>query len=126
MLEYGSQQTAKAKKLSEVTPYSNLAEYIEFVSFLNRRQVEKSVKTIAESVVFIDLNYIFLTNNKFDIKPAMLQRYLECGTWIRQIRMAAKQNKKKMSVDPYTFLKGVKDKKTKIFTKYNNILKEIV
>jgi len=31
-----------------------------------------------------------------------------------------------MSVDPYTFVKGVKDKKAKIFTKYNNILKEIV
>ena len=31
-----------------------------------------------------------------------------------------------MSVDPYTFLKGVKDKKLKIFIKYNKILKEII
>jgi len=31
-----------------------------------------------------------------------------------------------MSVDPHTFLKGVKDKKAKIFTKYNKILKEII
>lgn len=31
-----------------------------------------------------------------------------------------------MSVDPYVFMKGVKEKKTKIFQKYNRILKQIV
>ena len=53
-LEYGHQQTAKARELSQVTPYANLAEYIEFINFLNRREVEKSIADIATNVVFID------------------------------------------------------------------------
>jgi len=31
-----------------------------------------------------------------------------------------------MAVDPYSFLKGVKEKKIKIYQKYNKIIKEIV
>jgi hypothetical protein len=37
MLEYGYEQTIKAKKLNELTPYTNLAEYIDFINFLNKR-----------------------------------------------------------------------------------------
>ena len=56
----------------------------------------------------------------------MMKRYLQCGTWIKLIRQSAIENKKRVSVDPYIFMKGVKEKKAKIYQKYNRILKEIV
>jgi uncharacterized protein YdcH (DUF465 family) len=64
--------------------------------------------------------------NRYEIKFALLQRYLESGTWIKKIRASAAENKQKTAVDPFMFLKGVKDKRAKIFAKYNKILKEII
>jgi hypothetical protein len=125
-LEAGHQQTLKARQLSSITPYNNLAEYIEFINFLNRREVEKSIADIARNVVFIDENVQLLQRQHWSVSYATLQRYLQCGTWIKLIRTAAVENKKRVSVDPYTFMKGVKDKKGRIFQKYNRILKEIV
>jgi hypothetical protein len=55
-----------------------------------------------------------------------MQRFLESGTWIKTIRASANENNKRIVVDPYIFLKGVKDKKAKILAKYNKILKEII
>lgn len=125
-MDYGQQQTVKVRELSEVTPYTNLAEYLDFIDFLNRREVEKSIANIAEKVVFIEKNVSFLRKNNHELPVMLLHKYLECGTWIKRIRAAALENKKKINVDPYTFLKGVKEKKGKIFIKYNKMLKEII
>lgn len=103
-----------------------MAEYIEFINFLNRREVEKSIAKIAESVVFVDLNVQLLQKYQYQLSAPLRHRYLECGIWIKRIRSAALENKKKVVVDPYSFLKGVKDKKAKIFVKYNKMLKEII
>mgnify|MGYP006897437407 CR=1 FL=1 len=77
-------------------------------------------------MVFIDTNVKFLQGHHVPIGYAMFQRYLQCGTWIKRIRAAATENKKRVTVDPYTFIRGVKEKKGKIFLKYNKILKEII
>jgi len=85
--------------------------------------VEKSIVDIAKNVVFIDQSVLFLHRNNHRLGYTVMQRYLQCGTWIKLIRQAAVENKKRVSVDPYIFMKGVKEKKAKIFQKYNRILK---
>jgi len=85
--------------------------------------VEKSIYTIAQNVIFINQNISLLQTNKRSIKYSMMSKYLECGIWIKTIRAAANENKKKLIVDPYSFLKGVKEKKSKIYQKYNKMLK---
>jgi hypothetical protein len=56
----------------------------------------------------------------------VIHRYLESGTWIKILRNASFENKKKINVDPSIFMKGIKDKKTVILQKYQKILKDII
>jgi hypothetical protein len=48
-----------------VTKYTNIAEYIAFITLLNKREAEKSIHKIAENVLVINSNMSFLEDNLY-------------------------------------------------------------
>ena len=52
--------------------------------------------------------------------------YLECKSWIKQLRNIALENQKKVLLDPEMFIKGIEEKKFNIYQKYFKILKDVI
>ena len=60
LLDIGYEETVKAQKLNEISPYSTIAEYVNFVTLLNTRSVDKSIEKIATNAIVIRDNWQFL------------------------------------------------------------------
>lgn len=76
LLSIGHTETQKAKKLNEITPYSTIAEYIEFAKALSERGVEKSIERVALNAVVLSENWNFLEQHNFPIKGKIMEQYM--------------------------------------------------
>lgn len=76
LLSIGHTETQKAKKLNEITPYSTIAEYIEFAKALSERGVEKSIERVALNAVVLSENWNFLEQHNFPIKGNIMEQYM--------------------------------------------------
>ena len=76
LLESGYEETVKAKKLNEITPYNTIAEYANFVKLLDNRNVDKLIEKIAINAIVVKENWEFLEKHNYAVRESVVLRYL--------------------------------------------------